>query len=401
MNHGTLHVGKWRTLATAGALVAGSLVAGALSAPAVGAAQAPQSAHGAITDLSVTAPATVQVPSVVTEAATAVSLSAATLQGTVNPNGLQTTYQFQYGTSVAYGLVSPLSPQGVGSGTSVVPVTASLTGLSPDTTYDFRLVATNSQGTGYGANLTFTTGVTPSPPSSGQQGYVWVNPAGGVVTYGNVSFEGDLYTEGYTGLSGSHPLPSPIVGAAALANGSGYYLVAADGSVYSFGAAPFLGSMYGRYTNGAITGIAVAPGRGYYLVSANGSVWNFDAPFFGSRRGLYTNGAITGIAVAPGRGYYLVSANGSVWNFDAPWFGSRRGLYTNGTITGIAVAPGRGYYLVSSRGSVWNFDAPFFGSLRVHPPVSSLTGIWLNTNGTAYILFDEHGHSFGFAEAVG
>ncbi len=361
MNHGTLHVGKWRTLATAGALVAGSLVAGALSAPAVGAAQAPQSAHGAITDLSVTAPATVQVPSVVTEAATAVSLSAATLQGTVNPNGLQTTYQFQYGTSVAYGLVSPLSPQGVGSGTSVVPVTASLTGLSPDTTYDFRLVATNSQGTGYGANLTFTTGVTPSPPSSGQQGYVWVNPAGGVVTYGNVSFEGDLYTEGYTGLSGSHPLPSPIVGAAALANGSGYYLVAADGSVYSFGAAPFLGSMYGRYTNGAITGIAVAPGRGYYLVSANGSVWNFDAP----------------------------------------WFGSRRGLYTNGTITGIAVAPGRGYYLVSSRGSVWNFDAPFFGSLRVHPPVSSLTGIWLNTNGTAYILFDEHGHSFGFAEAVG
>ncbi|MHB1887379.1 MAG: hypothetical protein ACYCVV_20800, partial [Acidimicrobiales bacterium] len=312
MNQGMLHAGKWRTLAMAGALVAGSLVVGALNAPAVGAAQAPHSEDVAATDLSVTRPATAQVPSVVTEAATAVSLSAATLQGTVNPNGLQTTYQFQYGTSVAYGLVSPLSPQGVGLGTSVVPETASLAGLNPDTTYDFRLVATNSQGTGYGANLSFTTGAAPPPTSGGQQGYVWVNPAGEVVTYGNVSFYGDLYTEGYTGLSGSHPLPSQIVGAAALANGSGYYLVAADGSVYNFGAAPLLGSMYGRYANGTITGIAVAPGRGYYLVSSRGSVWNFGAPFFGSRRGLYVNGTITGIAVAPGRGYYLVSSRGSV-----------------------------------------------------------------------------------------
>ncbi|MHB1511444.1 MAG: hypothetical protein ACYCZ8_18225 [Acidimicrobiales bacterium] len=300
------------------------------------------------------------VPSAVTEAATGVSLNAAALQGTVNPNGLQTTYQFQYGTSTSYGLVSPPSPQGIGSGTSAVPVTADISGLSSGTTYDFRLVATNTQGTGYGANLTFTTGQLPSAPSGGQQGYVWVNPAGEVVTYGDVSFYGDLYTEGYTGLSGRHPLPSRIVGASPLANGRGYYLVAADGSVYSFGAAPFLGSMYGRYANGTITGIAVAPGRGYYLVSSRGSVWNFGAPFFGSRRGLYVNG----------------------------------------TITGIAVAPGRGYYLVSSRGSVWNFGAPFFGSLRGRAPHTSLMGIWVNANGTAYILFDEHGRSFGFAEEV-
>ncbi|MHB1885943.1 MAG: hypothetical protein ACYCVV_13225, partial [Acidimicrobiales bacterium] len=101
------------------------------------------------------------VPSVVTEAATAVSLNAAALQGTVNPNGLQTTYQFQYGTSTSYGLVSPPSPQGIGSGTSAVPVTANISGLSPDTTYDFRLTASSSAGSTKGSNLTFTTGAVP------------------------------------------------------------------------------------------------------------------------------------------------------------------------------------------------------------------------------------------------
>ncbi|MHB8458363.1 MAG: hypothetical protein ACYDBS_11860, partial [Acidimicrobiales bacterium] len=62
------------------------------------------------------APATTQAPpSVVTQAATSVTATQATLNGTVNPNGAATTYQFQYGTTTSYGSVSPASPASAGS----------------------------------------------------------------------------------------------------------------------------------------------------------------------------------------------------------------------------------------------------------------------------------------------
>jgi len=341
-------------------------------------------------------------PTVTTGPATSVTVRSATLNGTIDPNGLQTTFQFQYGTSTAYGAVSPPTPESIGSGTVPVAVTADLTGLSPDTTYDFRLVAINASGTTDGANATFTTPavtvVPPTPVTPAGEGYVWFNSSGAVVTYGNVAFQGDLYTEGYTGLSGSNPLPSPIVGAAPLRDGLGYYLVAANGTVYPFGKAPYLGSRRGEFTNGPITAIATAPGRGYYLVSSLGSVWNFGAPFYGSLRDKFTNGPITAIAIAAdGHGYYLVSSLGSVWNFGAPWYGSLRDKFTNGPITGIGVSPRRGYYLTSAAGSIWNFAAPWYGSLRTDPPTTPLRGIWVNEAGTAYMVFDEAGTSFGFA----
>jgi hypothetical protein len=94
-------------------------------------------------------------PTVTTGAASAVLWSTATLNGTVNPNGYATTYQFQYGTSTSYGMTT--TSTSAGSGTSAVAAVADLTGLSPDTTYDFQLVATNLNGTSYGSNGTFTT----------------------------------------------------------------------------------------------------------------------------------------------------------------------------------------------------------------------------------------------------
>ncbi|MHB8458094.1 MAG: protease pro-enzyme activation domain-containing protein, partial [Acidimicrobiales bacterium] len=85
-------------------------------------------------------------PQATTEAATSVTTTQATLNGTVNPNGAATTYQFQYGTTTSYGLVSPASPASAGSGTTNVAESAALSGLTPNTTYDFRLVASNSGG---------------------------------------------------------------------------------------------------------------------------------------------------------------------------------------------------------------------------------------------------------------
>ncbi len=101
-------------------------------------------------------------PTVNTGSATSVTSSSATLNGTVNPNGASTTYYFEYGTS--YG--STTTETDAGSGTEEVSVSADLTGLSEGTTYHFRLVATNSAGTNYGDDTTFTTTTTPPTVSS-------------------------------------------------------------------------------------------------------------------------------------------------------------------------------------------------------------------------------------------
>ena len=61
-------------------------------------------------------------------------------------NGLATTYQFEYGPTAALGSKSPATPASAGSGTVALAESARLVGLSPDTTYYFELVASNSAG---------------------------------------------------------------------------------------------------------------------------------------------------------------------------------------------------------------------------------------------------------------
>ncbi len=84
-----------------------------------------------------------------------VATTTAALVGGVYPNGLDTTYYWQYGTSTAYG--QQTTPQDIGSGTSPVTAQASLSALTPGVTYHYRLVATNSAGTDYGYDYTFQT----------------------------------------------------------------------------------------------------------------------------------------------------------------------------------------------------------------------------------------------------
>jgi hypothetical protein len=94
-------------------------------------------------------------PAVVTEQATGVSDTNATLRGTVNPNGCPTTYHFEYGTTTAYGTTTPATP--AGSGTSAIAAVHQAIGLLPDTTYHFKLVAVSAAGTVSGADMSFHT----------------------------------------------------------------------------------------------------------------------------------------------------------------------------------------------------------------------------------------------------
>jgi hypothetical protein len=95
-------------------------------------------------------------PTVITQPATSVQGTTATLNGSVNANGGPTTVTFNWGTSVSYGNTVSATPGTVTGGTPT-PVLANLTGLQPMTTYHFRCAGVNSAGPTNGSDLTFTT----------------------------------------------------------------------------------------------------------------------------------------------------------------------------------------------------------------------------------------------------
>jgi hypothetical protein len=87
----------------------------------------------------------------------------------------------------------------------------------------------------------------------------------------------------FYGSMGGKTLAAPVVGMAAAPGGRGYWLVAADGGIFSFGHAPFHGSMGGKTLSAPVTGMAADPVTGgYWLVASDGGVFSFDAPFEGS-----------------------------------------------------------------------------------------------------------------------
>jgi hypothetical protein len=101
--------------------------------------------------------AAVLLPDATTEAASSITDTGATINGSVNPEGVATTYQFEYGTSESYGSVSPFSPGSAGSGSTSQSLEAALAGLTPSTLYHYRISATNENGTVYGADHAFRT----------------------------------------------------------------------------------------------------------------------------------------------------------------------------------------------------------------------------------------------------
>jgi len=95
-------------------------------------------------------------PGAATAAASGVTAGAAVLNGTVNPNDLPTTYRFDFGPTAAYGSSTPALA--AGNGGSAGSVSADIGGLAPSTTYHYRVVAINADGTSAGGDATFTTG---------------------------------------------------------------------------------------------------------------------------------------------------------------------------------------------------------------------------------------------------
>lgn len=100
-------------------------------------------------------------PTVATRGAINVGNTTAKLQATINPNGNQTSYTFQYGVTNAYGQVT--KSHSVGKGTKTVSVSVAVGGLTPGTVYHYRVDASNKSGTAVGSDRKFTT--TGHPPA--------------------------------------------------------------------------------------------------------------------------------------------------------------------------------------------------------------------------------------------
>ena len=96
-----------------------------------------------------------------TNPATLIASFSATLNGSLNPHGLPTTFHFRYGTTTSYGLTTP--PQSR-SGNTFQNVSANISSLMANRVYHFRIVATNITGTRFGADRTFTTLTATGPP---------------------------------------------------------------------------------------------------------------------------------------------------------------------------------------------------------------------------------------------
>ena len=101
------------------------------------------------TTLTMTGP-----PVVITDPASNVTASAATLNGALDPHSLTTTVHFQYGTTTSYGHTTASQTQ---TGNTYRNIVSNITGLAAHTTYHFRIVASNADGTRIGSDRTFTT----------------------------------------------------------------------------------------------------------------------------------------------------------------------------------------------------------------------------------------------------
>jgi hypothetical protein len=106
-------------------------------------------------------------PTLTTGAASGISATTAFMNGSVNPNGLTTTAYFEWGTNTAYGNTIPDPSFNTGNGNANIGVSVELTGLSPNTTYHYQLLGTNTVGLAYGGDQVFTTVGLPVPPVLG------------------------------------------------------------------------------------------------------------------------------------------------------------------------------------------------------------------------------------------
>ena len=261
-------------------------------------------------------------------------------------------------------------------------------------------------------NITTTPGGTAVYNAPQPGGGYWLAASdGGVFSFGDAKFYGSM--------GGKH-LNAPVVAIAQTVDQGGYWLAASDGGVFSFGDASFYGSMGGKHLNAPVVAIVPTPyyvkppgpypnpgAKGYWEVASDGGIFSFgDAKFYGSMGGKPLSAPIVAMATTPdGHGYWEVAADGGIFSFgDAKFYGSMGGKPLAAPMVAIATTPsGLGYWLVGADGGVFCFgDAQYFGfygSMGGRPLKAPIITMATTPDGKGYWLVAADGGIFSFGDA--
>jgi len=212
-----------------------------------------------------------------------------------------------------------------------------------------------------------------APTGEKGKGYWLVASDGGVFSFGEAV--------GY-GSTGNVNLTKPMVGMTSTPSGRGYWLVAADGGVFPFGDAVGYGSTGNIRLTKPIVGISSTPsGRGYWLVAADGGIFPFgDAGSYGSTGNINLRQPIVGMTpTSTGNGYWLVAADGGIFPLgDAPSRGSAGNLTLTRPMVGIARFPSNTYSMAASDGGTFSYGSinyGSFGGLPLNKPIVGMSQV--------------------------
>ena len=214
-------------------------------------------------------------------------------------------------------------------------------------------------------------------------GYWLVASDGGIFSFGDARFYGS---------TGAIALNRPIVAMAATRSGNGYWLVASDGGIFSFGDARFYGSTGAMSLTSPVTGMAATrSGNGYWLVASDGGIFSFgDARFYGSTGAMSLTSPVTGMAATrSGNGYWLVASDGGIFSFgNARFYGSTGAIALDRPIVAMATTPdGNGYWLIASDGGIFAFGgARFYGSAAGQPAIGTITSMAASPSGGYWMV---------------
>lgn len=238
------------------------------------------------------------------------------------------------------------------------------------------------------------TNPTPAPNANGGAGYRVVYRSGSIKSFGNIP--------NVLGLG--HVASTPVVGAADNPAHDGTWIVTRGGTVGALGNVANYG--YVKKPNADITAIAATPtGLGYWILLANGRVFSFgDARYYGNA--LHRSSVpLMSIASTPsGLGYWLLASNGYVFAFgDARSYGNAYGKLRTWAVSMTATPSGRGYWLQTLTGSVLAYgDAVDRGGVsRMGLCVARSTiGLAASPDGGGYAVLGGDGRVYAFGNVA-
>lgn len=238
-----------------------------------------------------------------------------------------------------------------------------------------------------------STNPAPTPRAESGSGY-WILDQSGSVDALGLPHYGDLRSRG---------LQANGVAITSTPSGRGYWILDDLDRVHAFGDAPDLGDP--AELGLSVGGVSLNAGDGgYWVVGADGGVFSFGVGFHGSMGGLLLNAPVNGMRSTPdGDGYWLVASDGGVFAFgNAPFHGSTGGMRLAAPVLSLASRPSAaGYWLFAADGGIFAFGAEFHGSL----PGTGLCGlaeartIRPTATGNGYWLMTADGRVFNFGDA--